>query len=373
MIGLLLICFVMIFSKPLSGAELKKDEYNSTIITTAEPESKISTAFFSPDKTRIAALTALEAIYITNLDKSNSPKKLIKLKSFFANEFNWCGAFSPNNNLLALGKDNDTIEIWNAEQYTFNIAWHYSFHPEEKIQALAFNKQSNKLIIGHTDFNKPVMIIDIETGKQISSLQSLHSISTLHVNNKNIAALGFEKEDESIALWDFHNNHIIRKIPQAYGIVKTITLNEQETLYGMGFEKTTLTEKNEPITRTATINVYDILNNCSLCTARHTFDSIDIDEKDGFPILHSLSFSPDSCSLATAISNKIYVQMLKDMQDNKKSMKILQGHADYITQLVMPQNNIIYSTSIDKTMRIWDITKTSNQPEEKRAQSCLLM
>lgn len=373
MIGLLLICFVTIFSQTLAGAELKKDEYDSTIITTAEPESNISTAFFSPDKTKIAALTALEVIYVTKLDESSPKKKLIKLKSLFANEFNWCGAFSPNNRLLAIGKENDTIEIWDDEQYKCYMGWHDPSRPAEKINILAFDAHSNKLIVGNSDFNRSIMVFDIETAKQISLFQGLYSISTLHVNNKNIVALGFEKEDESIALWDFRNNHIIRKIPQSYGIVKAITFNEQNTVYAMGFEKTTFTEKNEPINRTATINLYNILNNKSSGTITHRFDSIDIDEKDGFPVLNNLNFSPDSCSLATAISNKIYVHATKDIEENKSFMKVFQGHADPVTHVVMPQNNIIYSTSIDKTMRIWDITKTSNQQEEKRAQSCLLM
>lgn len=362
---------ISLMSTTTFSAELKTNEYNSTTVTLSPSDSSLSTAFFSPDNSKVAALARVEVAYITNTPATHTKMKTISCTSKNNEQFAWCGNFS-NNGLLAIGKEHNTIELWNPEQQTYKSLCLDLWQEHEQIKALAFNKESDKLIVAHSDFSFPVSLIDIETEQIISGLSSLQSAQAVHVNSKNLVAVSFDKANQPLYVWDYRISNAVQKISHNHGVITTIAANKQETLYALGCKQTELTAKGHVVKRDLTVHVHNLLNNQTECAQTYSFDPFDVQDHEGFPFIQNLCFSPDSCNVATAMGNAIMVQSLINMKNNSHSAIRLMGHSNSITALAMPENKLLYSASADNTMRIWDITHYENE-EDKKTRSCVLM
>lgn len=64
----------------------------------------------------------------------------------------------------------------------------------------------------------------------------------------------------------------------------------------------------------------------------------------------SLDFSPDGEMLAIATGSKISVWNLKT-----RTMQVLEGHQGLVTKIYYGKDNYIFSSSLDRTLRIWNI------------------
>lgn len=355
----------------LMSAELKKNEYDSTTLTISPSETSLSTAFFSLDKKKVAALARVEMAYVTNTPATHRKAKTISCTSSNNEQFAWCGSFSGSG-LLAIGREHNTIELWNPEQQTYKTMRLDLWQEQEQIKAIAFNKESDKLIVAHTDLSFPATLIDIETEQVISSLAALQSAQALHVNSKNLVAVSFEKANQPLCVWDYRINDCAQKIAHRNGTITAIAMNKHETLYGLGCKQTELTEKGHVAKRDLTVHVHNLLNNQTECTQTYSFDPFDVEDHEGFPCINSLCFSPDSCTIATAMGAAIIVQTLSNMKSNSHAITRFMGHTNSITDLAMPENHCIYSASADNTMRVWDISNTACE-DDKKTRSCVLM
>jgi WD40 repeat protein len=355
----------------IMGAELKKNEYDSTTITISPSETSLSTAFFSPDKKKIAALARVEMAYVTNTPATHAKTRTISCTSNNNEQFAWCGSFSCSG-LLAIAKEHNIIELWNPEQQTYKTMHLDLCQEQEQIKAIAFNKESDKLIVAHTDLSFPATLIDIETEQVISGLAALQSAQALHVNSKNLVAVSFENANQPLCVWDYRMNDCAQKIAHRTGTITAITMNKHETLYGLGSKHTELTEKGHVAKRDLTVHVHNLLSNQTECAQTYSFDPFDVKDHEGFPCINSLCFSPDSCTIATAMGAAIIVQTLSNMKNNSHTLTRLMGHTNSITDLVMPENDCLYSASADNTMRVWDISNTACD-DDKKTRSCVLM
>lgn len=346
----------------------KSTNYTCISLPVAEDEDKISTAFFSKSGKKCAAIAHLKKTYLTSLTLTEEKPFKKTILNSPSEEFGWCGSFNSTEKLLAIGRDKDTIELWDTQtgRHMHSIqAYEIPHENEDCISTLHFTTQEFHLAVGHTNPLLPVKIFDIEKGHSIASYdnQKEAGVSALAITPNNTVLMSFEKNKSPLLVWDYRQKKLCAQLIPSEGIIKALSANTDNKI-AVG-----QTQKSDdvflPIGVNAQLSVIDTRTNNQLWTHTSFYDAKNC---PSLPTMGSIAITDDSTSVFSSMSCYLNQHILSP---SASEPKVYQGHSDKITDIILPETDVVYTVAADKMMRIWNVNK--QQEVKKRNGRCITM
>ena len=241
----------------------------------------------------------------------------------------------------------------------------------ECVQSLIFSSDGTLLVSGSSD--KTVKLWDIQTGGVIRTLcghkGAVQSVS-ISANNTMIAS---GSDDMTIRLWNIKTGDCC--IIEKSDLVNTVTFsptNSQFLLSSSGFGIVEQWNMNGQKVGSQIPGSYITFSpdgtqfvscNWKNITIRDTSSRMTVMEFNLTGNANHCCFSPDGRFIAAAADSTI--QLWDITGHSPYLVQVLIGHAQYITSLVFSSSLTLISSSLDNSIKFWQISASSADPDSE--------
>ena len=301
-------------------------------------QDKIMTMAFSPDSQTLVTGSwgyhkAVSFQHPVKLWDVTTGRKLHEFKAEVSTENKFssgsqlnCVTFSPDGQILAAGRHDGNIFLWNLERSLFKRQ-RLSGHGEE-ITALAFSSNGKMLASGGRDAT--IRLWDMDTGKLLHIL-SEHSdtISSLSFTKDSTQLISVSK-DNTCKVWEVRTGQGLHTsaLPPKIGTSQMVVLSPDYDVAAS-------------LSRDNTITLWDTRTGRTLrMLTGHSIGSIT-----------SVTFNPDGHIIASSSDNTV---KLLDLSSGR-TLHMLKGHSNTISAVaISPDGDLVASGSWDHTVKLWD-------------------
>ena len=237
-------------------------------------------------------------------------------------------AFSPDGTLLASASDDQTIRIWNVNS---GLCLHTFQGHSGGIRSVAFSPDGTFLASASND--KTVRIWKVNAPDPCIETLSEHTNRVMAVAfspDGNLLASG--SSDQSVRIWELSTGRCVHTLRGHNGAVRSVAfvLNPQGLLLASGSDD-------------MTIHLWQVHSGTLLSTLQGHTDAV-----------RAVAFSNDGSLLASASEDKtIRVWEIETGQ----CTDTLQGHSSWVRSIAFsPNSKVLVSGGEDQTIRFWQIS-----------------
>ena len=210
------------------------------------------------------------------------------------------------------------------------------------IRSVSFHPESNILASAHRDGKITIWNNNLET-LHVTSLQGHKNFVASVAFSPNGKILVSGSQDQTAKLWDISTGEILHTWKVEGREVWSVTFSPNGKIIAAGCDGMTLAHDIDH----DEVRLWDITSpNNEIILSGH--DSA----------VYSVAFSPNSQILASGSTDKT-IKLLNVEAENKQTplIKTLYGHTNAITSVTFHpfQNNLLASSSVDGTIRLWNI------------------
>lgn len=255
-------------------------------------------------------------------------------------------ALSLDQSQVATAHEDETVKVWNLDQFihtnsdlinpactslTVEKPAHTLRGHTGRVMSVDFHPQGKILASGSTD--RTIRLWDVQTGRCLQTLYGHTSWLWSVAFSPDGFWLVSASYDHTVRIWNPKTGECVRVLQGHPGSVLAIAIDPQnQVLASVGYERA--------------IQLWDIQTGECLKAWQGHFDRI-----------WAVTFIPDPSSTGSTLvtggdDNAIHFW---DLQTGD-CMKTLHGHTQAVLSLYhCPENNTLFSTSIDQTIKIWDL------------------
>ena len=323
--------------------------FEHRILFKLNPSSSIKCLSYSPDGLKLASYDGDDVIELWDIQQGKLIRTLtedskdtaslsvsfggLRLKRQVDSFYVPCLSYSPNGLQLAVGRPNQTVQLWDVEQS--KLIHTLGKHSEDTtcrdysdITCLEYSPNGLQLASGSSD--GAIKLWDIFEGKLIYILEGPSQLNYISYSPDGLQ-LASGGGDHTIRLWDIRHGKLsfILELPEDFttGITGLKYSPDGLQLASSGMDKA--------------IRLWDVRYG----RLRHTLEGHS-------EYIDCLSYSPDGLQLASGGGNTV---CLWDVRQGKLS-HTLEGHSKKITCLTYSLDGTqLASGSEDRSVRIWDV------------------
>ncbi|MGB3510879.1 MAG: serine/threonine-protein kinase [Microcoleaceae cyanobacterium] len=250
-------------------------------------------------------------------------------------------AFSPNDNIVASGSEDETIKLWQVDsgREILTISGHFGY-----VNSVAFSPDGKILASGSDD--KTIRIWEVKTGKLLCILGDW-SLGEYYGHSGGVNTIAFSpdgktlasgSQDKEVKVWRLGDNisqpnygKLILTLTGHLFPVRAIAFSPDGKTLASGSQDNTIKLWNLDLGKTVK----------TLCRYYQ-----------GIHYVYAVAFSPDGKMLASgSCDKKINIWEI----ENEQILQTMEGHSMDVRAVVFsPQGDIIASGSEDETIKIWD-------------------
>lgn len=235
----------------------------------------------------------------------------------------WAVAISPDSKLLAVGTNEETVEIWDP---TVGLCMATLYGHDGPVMNVAFSSDSALLATTSDDF---VIIWDLEVYERIATLEGHTDTVTDVAFQPNSRILASSSYDNTIRIWDLSTNTCTEILKGHLDAVQKLAFSHDARLIASASSDSTL-------------KLWDVTTGkCQLTLEGHT-ESVE-----------SVTFSPDSTLVASSSDDEsIKIWNVA----TATCVATLEGHDDSVESVAFsPRSPTLASASLDGTVKLWDV------------------
>ncbi len=290
----------------------------SCMYTLKGHQNAVTSVAFSPTEDIIASGSQDQTIEIWRLDRG---KRWYTLTG----HNNWVTsiAISPDGNILASGSRDQTIEIWRLDR---GKRWYTLIGHQDGVEVVAFSPDGNILASGSRD--QTIEIWDLQKGKRWYTLQGHQDRVYGLAFSPDSRLLASGSRDKTVRLWDLQTTKALQVLQDHSDWVRTVTFSPDGQQLATG-------------SRDGMIKLWQ--SQGERWTMQRTLRA---DQSNVFAI----AYSPNGQQLASGTSKGI------DLWDVTTGvlLETLSDHSsDVLSVLFRPDGLRLASGSSDRTVKIW--------------------
>lgn len=236
----------------------------------------------------------------------------------------FAAAFCPSGKILAVGRFDKTIELWNLEsgKLVRTLTGHAG-----PVSSVAFSPDGKRLASGAAD--SKVKIWDVSSGTATDTLSGHEGQIWAIAFSPDGGRLASASEDRTVRLWDVATGKEIQVLSGHAGSVSSVAFSPDGLyLASSGADKS--------------IKIWDGERG----QERRTLASHQA-------TVSQVVFSPDGKRLASAGADRMI--KLWDLEGNRE-LRTLSGHTSHVSQVAFtPDGRLLVSVGGDKVVRLWDL------------------
>ena len=343
-------------------------------------EKAVSTVAFSPDGTSIASGSDDFSVRLWNIEQGKETANLnADLEKKSKTQIN-CVTFSPNGKLVAAVDGNGKLQVWNPSlEPAKRLVSGWDAHPSSTAYQVIFGKDTSVIFSSGSD-NKAKQWIGL--GPDGENLPGHPRPTPIEGHTNNVTALAASRDgkflatgssDKTIRLWDLSG---------ATARLARVFQGHSEEVSSLAFSpdgQTLASGSNDQSVRLWRVSLSDEHQNYADHTAYVWTAAFSPDGKlfadagadkvvyirdAAGKVLHKLeghtapvtavAFNADGTKLASVGGDQVV--RVWDVKEGKL-FKELKGHTAPIMAVAFGGNNLLISGGIDKTARLWDVSK----------------
>lgn len=242
--------------------------------------------------------------------------------------------YSPDGKMIVYSSHGNTIYIWNTatEQCVRTLEGH-----DDIVNTIVFSPDGR--YIASASFDKTIRLWDTKTGQCVKTISGhSESVSMVDFSPDGKILVSASEAENIVCLWDVETTNLL--IKKQYNQVKCVCFNRDNQKIALGSWDNTIR-----IWDTKTSQTIDCRDD--VLTGNFIFP----DE------IESAALSPDGQFLVWSNSDfTLSVMRRNDDAMSNECLRVMKGHTDEVDCVnYSPDGSQVVSSSLDKTIRVWDV------------------